>query len=285
MQGHPGQAVAGDGITLDDVVVGGGTGERREHADAGTLALDPVVHHDVVAHGVVIHATECRHELAGRGVPAQAVRGERDPAVIGVVGDDVARDEVAVSRPELVSQQDPAGVVGHGVERDARVRHAPEVDTLAAVAGDVAGFLALGVRRRRDIGRQTALIVVHDNVVRDRHPADRHARVQLGAPDQRTLHRGRLLGEDALAGGVLDREARDRDVRSRDLHAVVEPGRVDGGSLAAERQRLRDGNGLLVGPGAHDDRVARRRRGDRGGDGAVGSRGARGSGTAGHPGR
>ncbi len=91
VHGHAREAVAADGVVLDDVVVGGGAGDRSGDEDARTLPEQAVVEDDVVPYHVVVHAPEGGHELVRLGVEGEVVAGQRDAAVIGVVGHDVAR--------------------------------------------------------------------------------------------------------------------------------------------------------------------------------------------------
>ena len=108
-----------------------------------------------------------------------------------------------------------------------------EVDPFAAVGHEV-------FQRAVQVGAlaTNAQVVVFDDVALDRHVRD-------------------VRGEDPLTGRVRDREAHDRDAVEGDAHRNVERARVDHRvAVAAERDRLRDRDVLLIGARAHDDGVA-----------------------------
>src|ERR1039458_6960062 len=218
MDRHNGQAISGDLVVSDGVVVRGGA--RQE--DATTFACRTVADDHIGGDEIVEDASHTRLRDALRADAASVVADDGDATVGLVVLDEVAFERVVTGRAEVVGHQDATRVELDGVVHDLRVRRGEDTQALAAVVRDVPSRRAEGPGALRG-----AVVVVHDGVVRDRDP--------VGTCREDPLT-DRILGGEAAHGCARAPRAEDRDgideslgIDDRPRHAdEADPGLYEG---------------------------------------------------------
>ena len=149
--------IANKSVVDHDVagVRGPGPGSKNSHSRA--RSADPIARRGIVGNRVVGYAKrDCRSRSDRDG---RRMRGHGDAAVVHIVLDDIAADEIAAIDAGLIGDENSAGVVLYGVSnyRGVLVRH--QVDALAAVIS-FAGFKG----RQAGAGAAGERLVVVDDI-------------------------------------------------------------------------------------------------------------------------
>src|ERR1039458_720548 len=248
MDRHTRQAVPGDLVVGDCVVVGGGARQQ----DASTFARRTVADNHVRGDEIVEDARHTRLRNTCLSDAARVVPDNGDAAVGLVVLDEVAFERVVTRRAEIVGHQDATRVELDDVVHELRVRCGEDTQALTAVARDVSCRRAEGPGA---LGR--AVVVVHDGVVRDRDP--------VGTCREDSLTDG-ILGGEAAHVGARGPWAEDRDgidepfgIDDRPRHAdEADPGLYEGATCDPDGPGFglhRDGCRASVGARADRDGV------------------------------